>query len=183
MCGKTRNRLSDQPVASCFPEKIASRTPEDKIPVQKPVYSVFQTCLLLHKPGPVCHLLPERLGAVVRNPDLRKPPASQESYQHLSIDLVGLYFRLGNGPGADGIRDHHAAGVLLQEARDRVCIARRFQCDLVIGAQCPREDMERFWRRRNPAELTDLSTFQYHNLGKFPVYVQADETQGNPPSR
>jgi hypothetical protein len=28
-----------------------------------------------------------------------------------------------------------------------------------------------------------LSTFQYHNLGKFPVYVQADETQGNPPSR
>ncbi len=42
--------------------------------------------------------------------------------------------------------------------------------------------MERFWRRGDPAELAYCSVLQDHDLGKFAVYVQTDQAQGDPPS-
>jgi len=111
-----------------------------------------------------------------RQLDLRQEVHPQQLRQDVSIDLVGLDPRVGDGLELRGIRDDDAIDVAAQDLDDRPAVEGRLEDDLVIALETPAEGFDGLRIAADsevPARLAVLG--ERTDLEEVLVYVESVE--------
>ncbi len=142
--------------------------------MQDRVDPVLEPRALAHDVRPASDLAPQRVGLVVGQPARGQKAGGQQLGQHLGVDLVGLYLRLGDRPGLRRVRDDYARDVALEQPRDRVGVAGRLERDLVGGGEALGEEPELFRRRLDLSHRAHDPVLPDGDLGELAVDVEPD---------
>ena len=127
-------RLVGQPAAALDPEQVGGRAARDQVAVQDRLHLVLQPGALADDVRAAGDLAAQRLRVLVGHPHRRQVVRGQQLAEHRGVDLVGLDLRLGDRPGLHRVRHHHPRHPRLDQAHDRVRVARRLDRDLVRRA-------------------------------------------------
>ncbi len=167
----SRQGLLTQPGTPFLTEEIRGWAPRHQIPMQDRVNLVLQSRAVADELGSPTYLAPELLGRLIGHPHLRQEPRRVELRQHGGVDLVRLHLGVGDGAGAQRIRDHDAARVAVQHAHDRVRVPGRLEDHLVRRRETVREDLHRLPGELDTARVPDHPVLPDRHFRKRPMYV------------
>lgn len=176
-----RQRLPFQPGSPGLPEQVRHRRPGHQIAVQHRLHPVLDPSALPHQMSPRCRHPSQHCRPLVGEPDRREEVRCQQLREDPRVDLVGLDLRFRDRAGLQRIRHHHPARIVRQQPRDRVAVARRFQCDLIFGRQrrCPLS--QRFRSAAHPARVAHGAADDDRDLREVAVHVHTDESRHHLP--
>ena len=102
-----RHDLIDEPGPAFRPAQIGVRAGRDQMAVQDRLDDVLQPRSLPNDLVAAGDLPAQRLGRLVRDPDLRQEAAGVELRQHAGVDRVGLDLRVRDDTHLLRVGDHH----------------------------------------------------------------------------
>jgi hypothetical protein len=118
------------------------------------------------------NLAAQRVRLVVGQPHRRQVVGRQQLREHLGVDRVGLDLGLGDRARLRRVGHDHARHASLEQARDRVRVARRLQRDLIAGHQAVGEQPQRLRCRRDPPHLPDHARLPDRDLPELAMHIK-----------
>jgi hypothetical protein len=117
----------------------------------------------------------QRLGRLVRNPDLRQEAARVELSLHAGVDRVGLDLRMRDDAYLLRVGDHDPLHVRRNDPRDGRRVTGRFDHHDVLRRKPCRKGRQELASHVDAAEPPELAVVPPHRLRESAVDIQSDD--------
>src|SRR5215207_6481587 len=176
-----RHDLFGEPSPPSWSTQVLMRAGRDQMAVQDRLYDVLEPGALPHDLVAASDLPAQRLGWLVRDPNLRQKAAGVELREHTGVDRVGLDLGMSDDAYLLRVGDHHLLHMRRQGRCDGSGVARRLNHDNVVLPEPPGEGSEQLAPHVDASKPPDLAVLPGHRLGKGAVDVQSDDAHASPP--
>jgi hypothetical protein len=172
-------RLGGQPGPAAGAERVGARAGRHQVGVEDRPHDVLEPGALADQLLAPADLPPQRLGALVGDPDLRQEAAGVELGQHGRVDAVGLDLGVRDEAHLLGVGDHHPPDVRREHPGHRRGVARRLHDGVVVvGQGGAGEGLEPVAAHVEPPQPGRLAVQQGHRLGEDAVDVRPEDAHG-----
>src|SRR5215204_168665 len=174
-----RHGLLDKPGTTLGSTQIGMWAGWDQVLVQDRLDDVLQPGALPHDLVATGDLPPQRLGRLVRDPDLWQEAASVELSEHAGVNGVSLDLRMGDDAHLLRVGDHHLRDMRREDSHNRGCVASRLDDHDVVLPEPLCKGREQFAPHVDASKPPKLAILPGHCLGKGAVDVQSDNAHAS----
>ena len=166
-----RERLAREPDSPAFAKQIRIRTGRHKIPMQDRMNLILDLRSLADHLLAARDLAPSPGGLFIGQPHLRQKPRRESLREHRGINRIRLNLRIRNGSRPQRVGNHHATGMRLQDAGDRLRVARRLQDHVILGGQRGGKAAQRLRGGGEPPRTPTPAPLNHGHFCKRPMHI------------
>jgi hypothetical protein len=122
----------------------------------------------------------DRRAAGVEAAHRRQVVTGQQLSEHARVDLVGLDLRLGDHSNLARMREDDPCDMRFEDPRDRQCVARRLQRNLILWPQALHERVQRLRICGDPPCPTRAAALMDRDLTKVVMHSHPNRPQLKP---